>query len=149
MLSQAMQKSIPELEINDDEDDADLDVDADEDAEEVEEEADNENDDGLSGDDDGSALDFMEDMEDLISETGSLKELVPWVSGNASENEEGSETEWGGFGDGDGEPKGKGKKRDREEGEDKKKKKRRTGMGTFASYDDYREMIENAQEDDI
>ncbi|GJJ14710.1 hypothetical protein Clacol_008977 [Clathrus columnatus] len=161
----AMKKSIPELEMGDDAED-DLDDDSGEDDVEIEDlsRIDGEEDDGGDNDNeddkdlsDEELLDFIEDSDDLMSETGSLKGLVTW-NGDAdsgtgdNSSHEASEEEWGGFGGDDDKEKGKsnekGKKRGRED-DGGKKKKRRTGLGTFASYDDYKDVIENAPEDDI
>lgn len=94
----------------------------------------------------GSELDFIEDEDDIVShsdgdEPPGLIDFPSGVSGEEATEEE----EWQGLGRGD-EQKTRKRGREKEEAGTKKKRQR---LATFASYEDYAEMIENAKDDDI
>lgn len=92
-------------------------------------------------DGDGMSLAEGSDNDDLISLDGEVPEgLVEWDGSEAEE-----EAEWDGI---DGEDANGSKKRKRGETSRDKRKKLRS-LPTFASYDDYAEMIENGPDDDI
>lgn len=89
----------------------------------------------------GSELDFLEDEDDIINDGGDLNGLVTYPS-NSSDDDHGSDGEWQGFGTDE-----KTQKRGRDKEESRTKKRRK--LATFASYEDYAEMIERGQEDNI
>ncbi|KAF8530196.1 CBF/Mak21 family-domain-containing protein [Hysterangium stoloniferum] len=144
----AMKKSVPELAGSDvgDEDSLPSDLDGDEgEDEDGSEKADATDVESLSND--GSELDFIEDEDDIVSDgdgddpTG----LMDFPSGASGDGDAGEE-EWQGFFGGGDEQKTRKRGREKEEAGAKKKRQK---LATFASYEDYAEMIDNAQEDDI
>ena len=90
----------------------------------------------------GSELDFIEDEDDIVSDGDDPNGLIAYPSGSSDEDG-GSDAEWQGFGS-DGKTRKRG--RDKETSGGKKKKRK---LATFASYEEYAEMIEMGQEDNI
>jgi len=88
----------------------------------------------------GSEVDFIEDEDDIISDGGDLNGLIVYPSGSS---DGGSADEWHGFGS---DTKTRKRGRDKEPSGGKKKKIK---LATFASYEDYAEMIEKGQEDNV
>lgn len=121
---------------------SDLD-DPDGDDEEVEVDGEDEDEDG-DDEDGGSGDDFSmveaSDNEDLLSLDEVPRGLIEY-DGIADEDGGDVEEEWNGF--------GSTKKRKQENESKREKRKKLRSLPTFASYDDYAKMIEDAPEDDI
>lgn len=95
--------------------------------------------DGMQDDSEDSPLDLLEEDDDLIGSDGENPTgLIEYFS----EGSKGSDGEWQGV-----DSTQKAHKRARED--DGKRKKKRQKLATFASYEDYAEMIEDGKEDDI
>lgn len=93
-------------------------------------------------DDDAFSLVEGSDAEDLLPLDADVPVELIEYDGTGSEAE-GAAEEWGGIGE------GVSKKRKRNSDEDKKKRKKIRSLPTFASYEDYAKMIEDAPEDNI
>lgn len=91
-------------------------------------------------DDGGMSLAEGSDAEDLIGLDDEMPDGFIEYPASGGEDED---DEWGGIEDGN-----KKKRKGRHEDSKQKKKKLRS-LPTFASYDDYAKMIEDAPEDDI
>ncbi|KAF8530195.1 hypothetical protein BU17DRAFT_78806 [Hysterangium stoloniferum] len=94
--------------------------------------------------DGGSELDSIECEDDIVSDGDGADPTGPidFPSG-ASGDKDVEEEEWQGFGGGD-------KQKTRKRGKEKEEAKTKKGsLATFASYEDYAEMIGDAKEDDI
>ncbi|KAA1470978.1 CBF-domain-containing protein [Dentipellis sp. KUC8613] len=141
----AMKASMPELGGDADEDDdlsddipSGLDASDSEEDEDAESEADEEVDEE-GGEDDAFSLAEGSDADDLLSlDADAPSGLIDYDGSDASADEN---EEWSGFGDAK-------RKRGKDEEKGGKKKKLRS-LPTFASYEDYAKMIEDAQEDNV
>lgn len=138
IFSQAMKKSMPGGGLGDDVGDMDADED-DEDSLPDDFDASEEGDLHLSGDDeihplDDDEADAMDEEDDSNASDDALVGLID------VESEEGSDADWGGL---TGEKRKKGKEDKEQSGT---KKKRKVALPTFASYEDYAKMIDEAEE---
>ncbi|KAI0259757.1 CBF/Mak21 family-domain-containing protein [Gloeopeniophorella convolvens] len=126
-------------------DDDDDDASPDEAEEDVEEDAEEPSDASEDGGDDSDALSLAEasDADDLVDLDAEVPSGLIEYDGPASDEEE-----WTGLGAGAGEGKKRKRKGEEKEGARGRKKKLRS-LPTFASYDDYARMIEDAPEDDL
>ncbi|KAJ7043063.1 CBF/Mak21 family-domain-containing protein [Mycena alexandri] len=97
-------------------------------------------------DDDDDALSLVEgsDNEDLVPLDADFPGLIEYEGsdGEGQGGGDGEEEEWGGI------SQGGDKKRKREDSSNQRRKKLRS-LPTFASYEDYAKMIDDAPEDDI
>ncbi|KAH7907322.1 ribosome biogenesis protein, partial [Hygrophoropsis aurantiaca] len=106
-------------------------------------------DDGESGEDDeeesADGLSLVEDSDndDLIALDEIPQGLIEFDGTDSENGGDDEEEEWGGISAGD-----QGKRKREDESRGSKRKKLRS-LPTFASYDDYAKMIEDAPEDDI
>ena len=150
-----------ELDISDEEDsipsglDEDEDDDSLADLQDPEDSADDAEEPSEVDEDDDDKLSLVEssDAEDLIpldeAEALAFKDgLIDWPDNEGdSSDDENEDVEWGGFGDG---PPVLGGKRKRKDGKEEQRKRKKTrSLPTFASYEDYAELIEEGPEDDI
>ncbi|KAJ7184372.1 CBF/Mak21 family-domain-containing protein, partial [Mycena filopes] len=127
----AMQASMPRANGDDDLMEESDEMPSDDDEEDEEEE-----------DDDDDALSLVEgsDNEDLVPLDADFPGLLEYESDGGAEGAE--DEEWGGI------SAGGDKKRKREDSSNQRRKKMRS-LPTFASYEDYAKMIDDAPEDDI
>lgn len=79
--------------------------------------------------------------DDEIDFNDMLEEEVDLIAFDEEASE--SENEWGGLSE------GSKRKRNKDEEGGKKKKRRMVGIPTFASYEDYAKMIDEAPEEDL
>jgi ribosome biogenesis protein MAK21 len=144
----AMQASMPRMagdeDLMADSDSVASDLD-DSDGDDEEVEVDGEDEDGDGDDEDGGSGDDFSmveasDNEDLLSLDEVPRGLIEY-DGIADEDGGDVEEEWNGF--------GSTKKRKQENESKREKRKKLRSLPTFASYDDYAKMIEDAPEDDI
>jgi len=103
---------------------------------------------GGHGSDDGFSLAEDSDADDLVPLDEEAPDgLIHWDGTDASDNDD-ADAEWGGFA-GSEPSTGGGKKRKQELQKEKVPRKKLRSLPTFASYEDYAKMIEDAPEDNI